>query len=281
MPESIAVPPLETIPVVAPPAAPDMSNVVIDDGKPVDNIYSERQMRLLVDPLYASWQGPGGGRRFVALVNVGIFSAVDQPPIVPNVLLSLDMVLKAASGREEHLTYVMWVVGKAPEAVFEVVSNGEGNELGSKLAKYQQLRIPYYVVWDPEGFLGAKRLHVFTLTGGLYRESEPWFPLLELGVTLWQGEYEGMDKTWLRWCDARGDLLATGPERAQQEQQRADQQQQRADQQQQRADQQQQRADQQQQRADQQQQRADQQQQRAEALAAKLREMGVDPNGLG
>jgi len=253
MPESIAVPPPEAIPVVvpppaapvAPPAAPDMSHIVIDDGKPVDNIYSERQMRFLVDPLYASWRGPGVGRRFVALANVGIFSAEGQPPIVPDVLVSLDMVLQAATRQKEHLTYVMWIVGKTPDAVFEVVSNREGNELDSKFTKYQQLRIPYYVVWDPEGYLGEKHLHIFTMKDGLYQESEPWFPLLELGVKLWKGEYEGMTETWLRWCDHHGNLLATGQERAQQEQQRADQ-----------------------------------QQRRAEALAAKLREMGVDPNNL-
>ena len=34
--------------------------MVTEDDTPVDNWFSEKQRRLLVDPLYASWQGPGG-----------------------------------------------------------------------------------------------------------------------------------------------------------------------------------------------------------------------------
>ena len=40
-------------------------------------------------------------------------------------------------------------------------------------------------------------------------------PGLGLGLTLWQGTYEGHDDTWLRWIDANGQLVATGAERAQ------------------------------------------------------------------
>jgi len=34
-----------------------------------------------------------------------------------------------------------------------------------------------------------------------------------VGLTLWQGIYEGTDARWLRWCDAQGTVIPTGEER--------------------------------------------------------------------
>ena len=39
-------------------------------------------------------------------------------------------------------------------------------------------------------------------------------PEVGLSVTLWQGEFEGHTNTWLRWCDAAGNVIPTGEERA-------------------------------------------------------------------
>ena len=44
-----------------------------------------------------------------------------------------------------------------------------------------------------------------------------------LGVTLWTGEFEGRNDTWLRWCDQDSNVLLTGDELAQQIEQRAHQ----------------------------------------------------------
>ena len=54
----------------APPAAPvraarsavARSVPALDDDTPVDNLPSEKQQRLLTEPLYSSCAGPGGGR---------------------------------------------------------------------------------------------------------------------------------------------------------------------------------------------------------------------------
>lgn len=92
----------------------------------------------------------------------------------------------------------------------------------------------------------------------------------QLGLTLWQGEYEGLHATWLRWTDARHELIPTGAECAAAEKQRADIEKQRADTEKQRADSEQQRAE-----LAEQQARAEQH--RAEKLAARLRELGIEP----
>ena len=52
---------------------PDIENLIIEDGAPLDGIEQEREMHLLVDSVHSSWQGPGDGRSFVALANVGVF----------------------------------------------------------------------------------------------------------------------------------------------------------------------------------------------------------------
>jgi hypothetical protein len=91
-----------------------------------------------------------------------------------------------------------------------------------------------------------------------------------LGITLWEGVYEGRADRWLRWCDRDGIVIPTGAERAEQERQRAEQADQRAEQADQRAEQ----AD---QRAEQERQRAEQADQRAERLLAQLRALGIEP----
>jgi hypothetical protein len=77
---------------------------------------------------------------------------------------------------------------------------------------------------------------------------------VELGI--WQGTYQNAELPWLRWWDSQGNLLLSGSERAQQEQQRADREQERAQQEQQRAD------------------RAED---KLEQLRAQLRSAGIEP----
>ena len=59
---------------------PNVDHLVTEDDTPADNIFSEKQQRLLTEPLYSSWAGPGQGRPFVAMANVGLFYAIRKPP---------------------------------------------------------------------------------------------------------------------------------------------------------------------------------------------------------
>jgi hypothetical protein len=82
-----------------------------------------------------------------------------------------------------------------------------------------------------------------------------WLEDVGLGLTLWQGTFEGSPAIWLRWCDKDGNLLLTGAEAKEQEKRRADE-----------ADR----------REAEQRQRADQANQEVERLRAKLRELGAE-----
>ncbi|MBX2996914.1 MAG: Uma2 family endonuclease [Caldilineaceae bacterium] len=240
--------------------APDISHLVTEDDTPVDNIFSERQIALLRETLYTSWEGPGNGRTFVAMGNVALYATNYLPPLVPDLLLSLDVTLPDEPTLKEHRSYFIWLYGKPPEVVIEIVSNRKGGELSNKLLDYARLGVSYYIVYDPEAELSHEPLRTFVRQGARFVETdERWLAEVDLGLTLWQGIYGGMEGLWLRWVDSSGALLATGPEAKAHEQQRAEQERQRAEQER---------------------QRAEQERQRAELLAARLRELGVNPEEI-
>jgi len=226
--------------------APNIDHIVTEDDTPVDNIFSEKQQRLLTEPLYSSWSGPGAGRSFVAAANVGVFAAVAQLPLVPDVFLSLDVKVPEDMWAKNHRSYFLWEYGKPPDAVIEIVSNRKGNEADSKLRDYARIGVTYYVIFDPDEQLQGKILRLYALREGKYAPLKgQWLPEVGLGLTLWQGGFEGVEATWLRWCDHNGSVIATGAERAEQERERAEQ-----------------------------------ERERAERLAGRLRELGIDPESV-
>ncbi len=124
----------------------------------------------------------------------------------------------------------------------ELLSPGtEKEDLGQTLREVEQpptkwevyervLRVPYYIVFDRY----KDQLRAFQLTGSRYRElelSEPrlWMEDIGLGIGLWQGSYQGIERQWLRWYDANGNWIPIPEEQTEQERQRAEQERQRAE----------------------------------------------------
>ena len=203
----------------AAPSAPtlgvDIETLVTEDDTPVDNMPSEKQQRLLTEPLYSSWSGPGSGRSFLAAANVGVFPEPRNPAIVPDMFLSLDVQVHENFWDKAHRSYFVWEFGKPPDLVVEVVSNQKGNEVGRKRRRYAQMGVEYYVIHDPLHQVMDDELRIYRLTGGSYeRRESPWFPELRLGLTLWDGVFEAVRHRWLRWVDEHGTLIPTGRERA-------------------------------------------------------------------
>lgn len=219
---------------------PDISHIITEDEEPVDNIFSEKQQRLLVEPLYSSWNP---GQPFIAAANVGIFTSPYQPPIVPDMFLSLDVQADDHLWKKENRSYFIWKYDKAPDVVIEIVSNTKGGEADQKLRKYARMRVWYYLIFDPQHLIQQESLQVYQLSLGRYVPKEDrQLDQVGLGITLWDGQFEGIQGQWLRWCDSEGRLLLSGEEGRGQERQRAEQ-----------------------------------EHQRAERLAAQLRAMGVEP----
>ena len=81
-------------------------------------------------------------------------------------------------------------------------------------------------------------------------------PELELGLGLWQGEFQGIERLWLRWYDAQGNWLPTEAEQERTEKAQALEQ------------------------VKQEKQRAEQAEAQLKALRQRLRDSGIDPDKL-
>lgn len=187
------------------------ANVVTEDDTPVDNRFSERQQHLLPEILFQSWPE---GKPFEAISNVGLFYSKKLSPIVPDFMLSLAVEPMPLTKAVETKSYFVWEYGKPPDLVVEVVSNQEGGEDSRKLEIYARIRVTYYVIYDPLHYISPKPLRCFRLDGGRYKEiyDTEWLPEIGLGLALWQGLYNGIDSTWLRFVNQDGVLLPTADE---------------------------------------------------------------------
>ncbi|MDZ8223105.1 Uma2 family endonuclease [Nostoc sp. ChiVER01] len=166
----------------------------------------------------------------------------------------------------ERKTRKSWVVweedGKYPNVILEILSDSTANtdkDLKKKI--YQDtFRTPDYFWFDPytQEFAG------FHLVDGEYQplqaSEQGYLWSHQLGLNL--GVYEGL----LRFFTRDGQLVPTPEETADQIQQKAEQAEQKAEQAE--------------QKAEQAEQKAEQAEQKAERLAAKLRELNIDPDTI-
>lgn len=156
---------------------------------------------------------------------------------------------------ELRLSYVTWQEGVTPTVVVEFVSPGtekedygqtlrDVNKPPTKWEVYERiLRVPYYVIFNRY----TRDLQAFQIVASRYQplavqDERVWLPQIQLGIGLWQGSYQGNSGQWLRWYRDSGEWI-TSPEEA----------------------------------LGQERQRSEQAHQRAERLAARLRELGLDP----
>ena len=116
---------------------PDVSHLITEDDEPVDNPFSEKQQRLLVDCLHSSWtEEMREGAPFVAFANVGLFFVPKNPGLVPDVQVSLNVKLPKDLWEKKNRSYMTWVYGKPPDVVIEIVSNTKGGETEKKFRTY-------------------------------------------------------------------------------------------------------------------------------------------------
>jgi Uma2 family endonuclease len=221
---------------------------------PASRVFSASDMNLYYDVRHAQWYkrpdwfGVVGVPRLYDDVDMRLSYVVWQEGINPFVVVEL-----LSPGTEKEDLGAM-DEEKLPTESEDVVDNGQAvqpqneNKPPRKWEVYEQiLRIPYYVVFSRY----SNRLRAFKQEGARYQElelQEPrvWMPELELGLGLWQGEYQGIERLWLRWYDAQGNWILTQTEQERQ-------------------------------RAEQERQRAEQAESRLESLMQRLRESGIDP----
>ena len=248
---------------------PDHTQLPESDGTFVKNFQEHPQSLLLTSSIRPVLEQLHPDGRYCIGQDSGIYWRSIDPPergaeapdwfYVPNVAPLLD-------GKYRR-SYVMWKEIVAPLIAIEFVS-GDGSEerdvtspflnpeaKAGKFWVYEQaIRIPFYAIYEVQ----KASVEVYELVAQRYQLLEAndrgHYAISSLGVELgiWQGKVDNQTLPWLRWWDSNGDLLLTGEERADLEKQRADVEEQ----------------------------RAELEKQRADRLAAKLREMGVDPQDI-
>jgi Uma2 family endonuclease len=164
---STLLPQADSIETMTPPpeVMPNLDDLITEDNKPVDRLYTEKLYRLLTETLYANWPGPGPGRTYLVMVNVGWFYRDKTPPIVPDCMLSLDVSCPDDLHTKSGHSYIQWIIGKPPEVVIEVVSNTKGGEDTDKKDFYARQGVSFYAVLDPEHHLSEELLRIWRRNG--------------------------------------------------------------------------------------------------------------------
>ena len=70
-------------------------------------------------------------------------------------------------------SYFVWVVGKPPDVAIEIVSDKRGREDTDKLKTYERIKVPFYVIFDPDECLEGGVLRAFGASNGKYSPIDP------------------------------------------------------------------------------------------------------------
>ncbi len=233
------------------------SDLVFDDGEPLESNRHRIAMNALIRSMLTVMADRTdyfvGGNMFIYFNREQARNRDFRGPDF-FVVLNVD-------GTQDRQGWVVWdEEGRYPDVIVELMSRSTAsNDLGDKKTIYEQVfRTPNYYVFDP---FDANSLRGWCLNWQFgYQELTPnergwlWCERLGLWLGTWEGIIEDKSAVWLRFYNPEGNLILL-PEEAER-----------------------QRAETERQQAETERQRAETEHQRAERLAAKLRELGIDPD---
>lgn len=237
-----------TKPIITPPTTseysqetlPDHTQLPDSDGTFVKNFQELPQSIILTTSIEPILQKLHPDGRYCIGQDSGIYWRITEPPIkgaeapdwfyVPNVAPLL--------AGEYRRSYVMWKEIVAPFIAIEFVSGdgseerdvtslndidektGETKKAGKFWVYEQAIRIPFYAIYEVK----KASVEVYHLVDGKYEKvpanERGHYPIPPMGVEL--GIQQDTEIPWLRWWSADGEMLLSGNERADREQQRAD-----------------------------------------------------------
>jgi Uma2 family endonuclease len=228
------------------------TDLIFDDGEPLETNRHRIAMNTLIRSLQQAWADRNdffvGGNMFIYYSST---QARNRDFRGPDFFAVLDI-----DGSIPRQGWVVWEEdGRYPDAIVELMSSSTASaDTGTKKAVYERsFRTPDYFVFDPFDPNSLQGWHLATSQGyqPLVPNERDWLWCETLGFWLgtWEGTIDRETAVWLRFYDEAGNLVLL-PEEAEH------------------------------QRAEAERQRAEAERQRADRLAARLKEMGEDPEAL-
>jgi Uma2 family endonuclease len=240
-----------------------------EDGIPMETNWHRSAMNLLIDSVHALWHDRND---YFAGGNMFIYFSLEQ--VRRKQYRGPDFfVVNHVDGTRDRDSWIVWKEdGRYPDVIVELASPSTiEHDLTVKKDLYEQtFHTTDYFCYNP----ATRHLLGWHLANTQYEQLKPnaqgwlWSQQLNVWVGLWEGEFQRIRAGWPRLYTAEGQLVLTLAEAEAQ----------RAEAEAQRAEAEAQRAEAEAQRAEAEAQRAEAEAQRAERFAAKLRELGIDPN---
>jgi Uma2 family endonuclease len=241
------------------------------DDLPVDNSYQPCQWVILIDSVRPHLNRLHPDGQYLAAVDMGIYYRFMEPPLrgcrcpdffyVPGV----PPILPDSPIRR---SYVLWNEHVHPRLIIELVSDesrGTEHDQTPEEGKFwiyeNWIQAEYYAIYEPD----EARIELFHWVDGRYVQQKPTedglfaIPPMNLLLGTRYETHDFMSLNWLRWFDTNGEMLETNEERLVEEHQLRNRERRRANREK---------------------QRAEKEKQRADQLAAKLRELGIDPESV-
>ena len=248
---------------------PDARELLSDEPE-MESTQHYQQLALLVSHLEWFWWNR---QDFFIGANLTVYYAHEQ--LQRRQFRGPDFFLVRDTPRIPRNSWVVWEEGgRYPDLIVELLSDSTAAvDRTDKKSLYQNVfRTPEYFWFSPitAEFAG------FRLTEGHYAAIAPdkrgwrWSTVLDL--------YLGVEDGWLRYFEPDGTRVLGPAEAALREREQVEQERQRAEQALQQVEGERQRAEQALQQVEQERQRAEQERRRSEALAQRLRELGIDPD---
>ena len=234
-----------------PPMPP--TDLIFDDGEPLESNRHRIAMNLLIRSLQQAWSDRNdyfvGGNMFVYYSRT---QARNRDFKGPDFFVALNV-----DGTHSRQGWVVWDEdGRYPDVIVELMSPSTRNvDLTTKKNLYEGVfKTRDYFVFDPfdPNSLQGWRLEANFRYQPLVTNEQGWLWCETIGFWLgiWEGTIDRETAPWLRFYDQEGNLVFL-PEEAERQKAEAERQ------------------------------KAEAERQRAERLAARLRELGEDPEELG
>jgi Uma2 family endonuclease len=266
------------------------------DNLPVDNAYQPTQWRILIDSITPHLRQLHPDGQYLAVIDMGIYFRITNPPLrgcrcpdffyVPGV----PPVLPDSAFRR---SYVLWNDLVPPTLIIELVSDesrGTEHDKTPEEGKFwiyeNAIKAPYYAIYDPD----TTKIELYQLKRGKYHllnageDGLYAIPQMHVRLGTHYDFHDGMTLNWLRFFDEEGTMFPLQAEaealKTEKERKRAEREKRKADREKERADSEKERANSEKERANSEKDRANSEKERADRLAAKLRELGIDPERI-